>query len=167
MNFKMISVGILTLILLASGVSAISFKPIKLTDLQEFTTIQKENLYRDRFEIREIPIRIESIERFIQIHNKDMENADKVVIISRVVKPISRELISNDLMRMNRLFIKKFADKLVNESTNDTLHQRIESYKQHLEEKKSIRLNINKFHIRELFLKKIDRKSFINQLWNS
>lgn len=167
MNFKMISVGILTLILLASGVSAISFKPIKLTDLQEFTTIQKENLYRDRFEIGEIPVRIESIERFVQIHNKDMENADKVVIISRVVKPISRELISNDLMRMNRLFIKRFADKLVNESINDTLHQRIESYKQHLEEKRPIRLIINKFHIRELFLKKIDRKSFINQLWNS
>ena len=167
MNFRKISlVGIMLFLVLTTSASAFR-QPIRLSDLSEFNSIQKESLYRDRFDIRDIPVRVESIERFIQIHNKDMENADKVVIISRVVKPISRELISNDLMRMNRLFIKRFADKLVNESINDTLHQRIESYKQHLEEKKSIRLNINKFHIRELFLKKIERKTFNSQIRNS
>ena len=111
--------------------------------------------------------RMESIEKFTKIEQEDATYVGRISIISRIVMPVFRERITNDLFSMDRFFVSRFSKKLDDEKNKDRLKERIESYKNFLEDQEKIRLNIDKLRVKTLFRKQIDIRSFINQIWNT
>ncbi|MBU0530478.1 MAG: hypothetical protein KKC05_02290 [Nanoarchaeota archaeon] len=140
---------------------------LKLTLQTALTSVQKEKLYRERLNIAaDIPVAGASVERFIEQNASDDAIVTHVTIVSTLVKPVARELISNDLFGMNKGFVRKLAEKATNMQYKNMIQQRIEAYQTDLENKDKIKPHFDKTRVRSLFKKQMDIKTFISQIWN-
>ncbi|MFH1978522.1 MAG: hypothetical protein ABIJ92_04310 [Candidatus Aenigmatarchaeota archaeon] len=175
MNYKLtlMIIGIL-LVLSMSLVQAsgrFALVDIRSSDVikhQATTSAQKESIYRDTLGIEEaVPVSAGSVEAFVVQKASDSATVEKAATITKMVKSLYRERIANDLLAMDASFVRKFAVEAENEAIKPELVARVESYKNDLENKAQIRVQIEKNDVKELFQKKITMNQLIQRLWNS
>jgi len=140
-------------------------KKIRTEKISEIDNVASasESLYREKLNIsKNVSIEPQSVEKLIERNVSDKENFEEIVAISKLAEPDEREDVANDLVNMNKYFVKKLANKAKesNESQN-MVKQQIQKYVQVSANKTKLDVSMKEYIIRELFEKRVSAKQFI------
>jgi len=135
--------------------------------ISDMSHTQKEELYREKFGISAgVDVRPTSVEQFAAEADQDPDAVDTAATVTRIVPVPSREPIASNLLKMDKGFVKRLADKsAVDESFRENVQIQMETYKQDLENRDQIRITFNRENVKQLFQKRISLSQFISQIW--
>ncbi|MBU0898940.1 MAG: hypothetical protein KKB03_02935 [Nanoarchaeota archaeon] len=161
-------IGALLVLLLASmmipNVGATNsdvFKP-KTVMLQSAEAVYRENLGI----AQSSPLQIKNINRLIERMSTDEDNFNRIVAISKLlIKPESKELIADDLLDMDRPFIRRLAIRAsISELNKKEVTAQVSNYLVAKENKEDIGISLKLSLLKDFFTKKITALELIKSI---
>ncbi|MEM5793101.1 MAG: hypothetical protein QXY45_01945 [Candidatus Aenigmatarchaeota archaeon] len=113
--------------------------------------------YLEDLEIRSTKSR-ELIENLMERKRNKKENYLKIVRVSKSVKEDDREIIANELLKID----EKFVEKLDRNMNDKKIKNRVSSYVEEVRERKKFQVKLNETQIEELFKNRITLDEFLN-----
>ncbi len=133
-----------------------------LQNTARFSHDDNEDFYRQVMDIPEnIALQTDSINKVVQRNISDSDNLQRVAYISKLTVIENREYIANELLGMNKQFIRKLAARAMeNNQVKSGITQQISRYV--TTRTTGIHVAIDEARIRQLFEKKIDMDELIS-----
>ena len=137
---------------------SVGIQKITLNDSNEDLSPEIKEYKRD-FNISH-PVRVEIGRKLIERKREDRENYFSIVKISNLIESQDRDLMSDELLKMDRKFIKKLERNM----NDERIKRRILEYEMEVKFRKKFKLTINETRINDVFNGKITLDQFSEEL---
>ncbi len=107
-----------------------------------------------------------TVERLIKSRSEDYDNFKRITsIVTESVKTDNdKEILSNELARMDNNFIKEFQRRF--EISKPEVKRQIDDYLNLVKSEETVKVEIKSKQIEDLFSQKMDIDSFIDEIWD-
>lgn len=139
---------------------------------QEENKAQDTSYVKERLKIsEEAKLKEKTIQRLTIRKSLDNKNFEKIVrLIRRITEDdADKEILVDEIVDMDKYFIEKLSDRLENSSEikRVRIKKQVENYIQTVKYKKPVKVEVKEDKIKDLFDKKTDIDSLMNDIWNS